>query len=77
MSSKSIFNKKKYSIKEDIAFNKTNKRYQESLDTQVLFSEEELDQIIEEAIKSSNEDTYLQPFSTKVIPKGNNQTNRK
>ena len=77
MSSKSIFNKKKYSIKEDIAFNKTNKRYQESLDTQVLFSEEELDQIIEEAIKSSNEDTYLQPFSTKVIPKGNNQTKAK
>ncbi len=77
MSSKNIFNKKKYAIKEDIAFNKTNFKYQEALDNFEQFSDQEIDDIIEEVIKSSNSDTYLEPFSKKIIPKGKNTSKTK
>ena len=77
MSAKNIFNRKKYSLKEDIAFNKTNKRFQDALDSEVLFTDDELDILIEDIIKNSDSDTYLQPFSTKIIPKGNNKTRTK
>ena len=77
MSSKNIFNKTRYALKEDIAFNKTNKRFQDIMDPKNPFSAEEIDAIIEEAIKSSNEDTYLQPFNEKLVPQGNNTTKTK
>ena len=77
MSSKNIFNKTKYAIKEDIAFNKTNKRLEDALDTFVPFTEDELDAIIEDVIKNANPDNSLEPFSKKIIPKGNNKSKTK
>ena len=70
--SKNLFNKTKYSIKEDIAFNKTNKKFQESIDGVEAFSDDEIDEIIQNVIDNASEGAYLEPFSKKIIPKGRN-----
>tara|TARA_B100000287_G_scaffold385723_1_gene393086 strand:+ start:109 stop:1608 length:1500 start_codon:yes stop_codon:yes gene_type:complete len=77
MPSNNIHNKTKYSLKENIAFKRTNQRFQDALDVFEPFTEEELDNIIEDIIKTTTVDDMLEPFSRKIIPKGSNSNKTK
>ncbi len=75
MSSK-LINTKKYSIKEKI-INDVNYDFQKGLDNEIAFTDAELDSIVENIIESTDRTERLEPFSSKIIPKGKNSQRTK
>ncbi len=67
----SMINRKKYALKEKIIYKK-NFDYQQGLDNESAFSDKELEEIIERIVDASNIEEKLEPFSSKIIPKGKN-----
>ncbi len=66
-----LFNAKKYSLKEKIV-HETNYDFQKGLDSPTPFTDKEMDDIIENIIETTDRTERLEPFSTKIIPKGKN-----
>ena len=75
MSSK-LVNTKKYSIKERI-INQVDFDFQKGLDNKTIFTEKEMDDIIENIIESSDATERLEPFSPDIAPKGKNSQGTK
>ncbi len=66
-----LINTKKYAIKERI-INQVDFDYQKGLDNKTEFSEQEMDDIIENIIESTDMTERLEPFSSKIVPKAKN-----
>mgnify|MGYP003139154672 CR=1 FL=1 len=66
-----MINRKKYALKEKIIY-KANYDFQKGLDEEAPFTDKELDEIVEKIIHTSDRSERLEPFSTKIIPKGKN-----
>tara|TARA_B100000902_G_scaffold390771_1_gene440294 strand:+ start:2859 stop:4340 length:1482 start_codon:yes stop_codon:yes gene_type:complete len=72
-----MINRKKYALKEKIIY-KANYDFQQGLDNDSPFSDKELDDIVEKIINTTERTERLEPFSSKIIPKGkNNKKTRK
>ena len=66
-----MINRKKYALKEKI-IHKKNYDFQKGLDHETPFTDIEMNQIIENIIGTSDRSERLEPFSSKIIPKGKN-----
>jgi len=67
----SNFNRKRYKLKEGIA-NKVNKLFEDVMDNQVVYSDKEIDLIVENIINAGINSGYLEPFNRNVVPLGKN-----
>ena len=63
-----MINRKKYALKEKIIY-KANYDYQKGLDNDSPFTDDELDEIVEKIINTTDRTERLEPFSSKIIPK--------
>lgn len=74
---KRLYNKNKYKIKEEINW-KLDKELREAMDAPPGYlTDKELDEVIDQVIKTSSDDDKVEPFSTRIIPKGNNKLKTK